>query len=150
MTTKSRFEAASGPRRDNPQSNRPALTEQNELPSTTTKLLRVIAWSLIAAIVALSFVPPFIRPMTGTPHDLEHISIFVLAGSFFGVAYRFNHLYHAFGFVVFAGAIEIGQLAVPGRHARIADFIVDAVSACAGVLAAWTITKTMSRWKTIG
>jgi hypothetical protein len=107
----------------------------------TTKILRVLAWLLIAAIVALSLVPPFIRPMTGAPHDLEHLSIFVLAGIVFGLAYRSHHLYQAIGFILFTGAIELAQLAVPGRHARLADFVVDAASACIGVLAALAVTK---------
>ena len=34
------------------------------------------------------------------------------------------------GLVIFAGAIEIAQVLIPGRHARLSDFLVDAVSMC--------------------
>jgi VanZ family protein len=32
------------------------------------------------------------------------------------------------------GALELLQLLVPGRHARLEDFIVDAIAACAGIV----------------
>jgi len=35
--------------------------------------------------------------------------------------------------VIFAGAVELAQTGVPGRHARLSDFIVDALAACVGV-----------------
>jgi VanZ family protein len=38
--------------------------------------------------------------------------------------------------VIFAGAIELAQTFVPGRHARLSDFIVDAVTMCVAVAAA--------------
>jgi VanZ family protein len=109
--------------------------------SVATRLLRLLAWFLIAAIVALSLVPPFFRPVTGAPHNLEHASIFMLTGLVFGFAYRSRYLYQLMGFVVFTAAIEVAQLAVPGRHTRIDDFIVDAASACAGVLVAFLFVK---------
>jgi len=37
--------------------------------------------------------------------------------------------------VLFAGAIELAQLFVPGRHAGLGDFIVDALAACIGLAA---------------
>jgi VanZ family protein len=36
---------------------------------------------------------------------------------------------------MFAGFVEIAQLFVPGRHARLSDFIVDALAMCVGALA---------------
>jgi len=37
--------------------------------------------------------------------------------------------------VLFAGAIELAQLFVPGRHARLSDFTVDALAARIGLAA---------------
>jgi hypothetical protein len=37
--------------------------------------------------------------------------------------------------VFFSGAVEIAQLFVPGRHARLSDFIVDALAITVGVMA---------------
>jgi VanZ family protein len=36
--------------------------------------------------------------------------------------------------VIFAGTVEIAQLFVPGRHARLSDFIVDALAISAGLI----------------
>ena len=49
------------------------------------------------------------------------------------------------GMVVFAGAIELAQYSVGDRHARMSDFIVDATSACIGVIVGWLAHKTISR-----
>jgi VanZ family protein len=35
--------------------------------------------------------------------------------------------------VVFAAFVELIQLMIPGRHARLSDFAVDAVASCIGV-----------------
>jgi VanZ family protein len=37
--------------------------------------------------------------------------------------------------VAACAGIELAQLMVPGRHARVSDFIVDAAAACIGILA---------------
>jgi len=37
--------------------------------------------------------------------------------------------------VFFSGAVEIAQLFVPGRHARLSDFIVDGLAITVGVMA---------------
>ena len=43
----------------------------------------------------------------------------------------------------FAGAIEVGQLSVSGRHARLSDFIVDAFAACIGFLASCVVAQKL-------
>ncbi len=47
--------------------------------------------------------------------------------------------------VAFAGAVEIAQLFVPGRHARMSDFIVDALAVCVGVLTAVLVGRVRNR-----
>jgi VanZ family protein len=42
----------------------------------------------------------------------------------------------------FAGLIELAQLWAPDRHARLSDFVVDALAACAGVAIASTLSKS--------
>jgi VanZ family protein len=37
------------------------------------------------------------------------------------------------GLVLFAGAIELAQLWIPGRHSRASDFFVNATAACIGL-----------------
>jgi VanZ family protein len=97
---------------------------------------RLLAWALAAIIAFLSLVPPGLRPETGAPHNLEHFAIFALTGLAFGLGYDRRHLRIAFFLVAFSAAIEIGQLIAPGRHARLSDFLVDALAMSLGVLAA--------------
>jgi VanZ family protein len=106
---------------------------------TTNRLVRAAACLLAAAIAALSLVPPVLRPTTAAGHGVEHLAIFLAAGLAFGLGYNFRHSYQAVGFVAFAGAVELAQFWVPGRHARMSDFIVDATSACVGIGVAWLI-----------
>jgi VanZ family protein len=64
--------------------------------------------------------------------DGEHALAFVLIGLAFGLAYRQHRLLTSVISVVMIGALELLQLWVPGRHARLEDFIVDALAACVG------------------
>lgn len=98
-------------------------------------IARISAWGLAAAIVVLSLVPPQLRPETDLPHTLEHFSIFVATGAAFGLAYPVRRMLLATWLVTFAGAVELAQLFVPGRHARLSDFLVDAVAICVGSMA---------------
>jgi VanZ family protein len=106
---------------------------------------RTLTWLSTLTIVALSIVPPSLRPITPLPHKLEHFAIFMMWGLAFGLGYRINLVYQLVSAVLFAGAIEFAQYWVPGRHARISDLVVDAEAACVGVLCA----RTFSGWLTI-
>ena len=104
------------------------------------KASQISAWFLATAIVVLSLVPPDFRPVTGVPHALEHFAIFAVTGLAFGLAYGPRYLI-PIGLVIFAGAIEVAQLFVPGRHARLSDFIVDAFAACIGFLVSYLVAR---------
>jgi VanZ family protein len=88
---------------------------------------------MLLAITVVSVVPPGYRPVTPAPHNVEHLSPFLAAGLAFGLGYERHHLLQSFALVAFSAAIELIQLTIPGRHARLSDFLVDAVSACLGV-----------------
>jgi VanZ family protein len=93
---------------------------------------RIAAWLLAAAIVLLSVVPAWLRPETDVPHDLEHFTIFFATGVAFGLGYSPRPKLVAALLVIFAGAVELAQIVDPGRHARVGDFIVDALAAYVG------------------
>jgi VanZ family protein len=103
---------------------------------------RISAWLLAAAIVVLSLVPPDLRPVTNAPHALEHFVIFAATGLAFGIGYGPRYPI-AIALVIFAGAIEVAQLFVSGRHARLSDFIVDAFAACIGFLACYVVARKL-------
>ena len=96
-------------------------------------IFRIAAWSLTAAIIILSLVPPELRPETGAPHALEHFSIYAGTGLAFSLGYSRRDLVLASLLVIFSGVVELAQLLVPGRHARLSDFVIDALAMSVGV-----------------
>jgi hypothetical protein len=108
-------------------------------------LSQLAAWACIVAICVLSLVAPSLRPVTFLPHGLEHAAIFAIAGFASGLGYPERPLPHMAGFAVFAAAVELAQLYVPGRHARLIDFTVDAVAACVGVAFAVLLARARTR-----
>src|SRR5262249_17392901 len=104
------------------------------------------AWTMLAVIVVLSLVPASVRPTTIlVPHHLEHAAIFFLNGLAFGIAYLGYERWLNVGAIAFCAAIELAQLMVPGRHARVSDFLVDAVAACIGIFAGPRLIRWMGR-----
>jgi VanZ family protein len=107
---------------------------------------RIAAWLLTIAIIVLSLVPPSLRPETAVPHNFEHFSIFFATGVAFGVGYSVRVYLATVMLVIFAGAIELAQILVPGRHARLSDFIVDALAACVGAaIASLIVAQTLEQ-----
>ena len=108
-------------------------------------VLRLIAWILAAAVAFATLGPPTHRPQSDLGQNGEHALAFVLVGLAFGLAYRRNRRATAAISVVLIGLLEVLQLWMPGRHARLEDFVVDALAACVGlVLAAgldWAIKR---------
>jgi len=94
--------------------------------------VRLVAWVLLIGVVALTFVPASLRPLTPLPHGIEHFLAFFVTGLFFSLAYSLSFWRVATGSVLFSGILEFVQWFVPGRHARISDFVVGALAACAG------------------
>ena len=111
-----------------------------------TIILRLIAWSLAAAVAFATLGPPGYRPHSSLGQDGEHALAFVLLGLAFGLAYTTNRGLTAIVTVWLAGVLELLQLWMPGRHARLEDFVVDALAACVGLAVAaaldWTIRRT--------
>ena len=109
---------------------------------------RIAGWLLLAAIVFFSLSPALYRPITPLGHTREHFLIHVLLGLAFGIGYAKRRWLVALSLVALTGAIELAQLFVPGRHARLRDFVIDAGAACLGVALAWmggVVTSILSR-----
>jgi VanZ family protein len=101
-----------------------------------TFILRLFAWLLAAAVTFATLGPARFRPHSDLGQDGEHALAFVLLGLAFGIAYTRNRLLTAAIAVAGIGILEILQLWMPGRHARLEDFVVDALAACAGLIVA--------------
>jgi VanZ family protein len=97
-----------------------------------TTLMRFFAWLLAAAVTFATLGPAAYRPHAAITHDGEHLLAFVLVGLAFAAAYPRQRRFAAGMSVVAIGILELLQLFVPGRHARLEDFVVDALAALAG------------------
>src|SRR5690242_142172 len=111
---------------------RPAARPAGRMQPHSQTLFRIAGWLCVAAIVMLSLSSPSLRPVTRVPHNLEHLAIFVIAGAALGFGYPGRIARNMALLVIFAGAIELAQIFVPGRHARLIDFVVDGLGGCAG------------------
>jgi hypothetical protein len=105
------------------------------------RFFQVVAWLLILAIVMLSLGPPSTRPVTGAGHNLEHLLIFVAMGAAFGLGYPRRLLLLPVALLTFTGAIEVAQMMVSGRHARLSDFLTDATATCVGIGLSFVLVK---------
>jgi VanZ family protein len=94
---------------------------------------RAASWLLIFAIAVLSLVPPAYRTVTHASQNVEHFAIFFAAGVSSGFGYPNRPLVSGLLLLIFCAAIELAQQLVPGRHARLSDFVVDAAAVCIGV-----------------
>ena len=111
-----------------------------------TLLLRIVAWLLTAAVTFATLGPPSYRPHSALGQDAEHALAFVLVGLAFGLAYPQRRLLTAGIAVVLIGVLELLQFCMPGRHARLEDFIVDALATCVGIAVAavldWLVRRS--------
>jgi VanZ family protein len=111
-----------------------------------TTFLRIIAWLLAAAVTFATLGPPGLRPHANLGQDGEHALAFVLVGLAFGAAYPRNRLLVTVLAVAGIGLIEILQFWAPGRHARLEDFVVDALTASVGLVVTagldWAIRRS--------
>jgi hypothetical protein len=70
------------------------------------------------------------------PHNFEHFLIYWATGLAFGLGSRRRLGLLAILLLIFAGCVEFAQLFVPGRHARLSDFLIDAVAMWFGLIGA--------------
>lgn len=111
-------------------------------------LLRISAWILAAAVAFATLGPANLRPHSDLGQDGEHALAFVLVGLAFGLAYSRRRWSVAMIAVVLIGVLEVLQFIAPGRHARLEDFVVDALAACIGFVLSAAIDLVLTRFRT--
>jgi len=103
---------------------------------------RILAWIGIIAIVVLSIVPANERPTLAEDwlgqlfgHLADHVAAFALVAGAFAIGYRFSLFWLLTLAFLYCGGIELLQIPLPTRHARVSDFLIDfATAAIAMVL----------------
>jgi VanZ family protein len=114
-----------------------------------TLFLRLTAWLLAAAVTFATLGPPRYRPEAAAiTHAGEHALAFVLVGLAFSLAYPRARVWVVGLSVILTGLLELLQLFVPGRHARLEDFVVGTLAAVAGIsLVAILDRVAPSQWR---
>jgi VanZ family protein len=112
-------------------------------------MLKVCAWVLILGLLILTIVPAADRPETGLQHDLEHFLAFGLAGIVVALAYPNRLLVLLLAAAMFTLALELIQIPLPARHARLEDFAVDTLGACGAIALAY-LARSFARTKLLG
>jgi hypothetical protein len=109
-----------------------------------TGVARVLAWIGILAIIILSVVPAADRPVTGAGQWLEHFAAFAIVSGVFAIGYRWSLTWLLFLAVFFCAEVEVLQIPLPTRHARVSDFMVDAIGACFAVICVFVARQILA------
>ena len=88
-------------------------------------VIRGLAWFGIFAVVILSIVPATERPVTGAGQRFEHFAAFALVAGTFAIGYRLSLMRLLLLAFLFCGGIELLQVPLPTRHARLSNFVID-------------------------
>ena len=107
--------------------------------------LKITAWIIFAAIVAMTIGPIWLRPVTPMPANFERFAAFVVLGACFMLAYPRHSMIILICLIVAAGALELAQTIVPGRHGRMVDFAFKLAGVVAGVCAVQASRIMISR-----
>jgi VanZ family protein len=108
------------------------------------RIAQATSWILLFSIAALSVVPPDLRPVTILPHDMEHAALYFLAGCEFGLVYADHFVTTLVGLSAFNLVMEVIQLWIPGRHARMSDFLVDAFAIAVGLVGGAALARRLA------
>lgn len=111
-------------------------------------IFRVPAWILLIWLVVLTVVPASERPNTGIEHNLEHILAFGLLGTLFALGYPNRLAWLIAGGLTFACLIELSQIPLPTRHARLSDFLFDTFATWLGIAAIHLLRRVLNNLPT--
>ena len=123
-----------------------ARDRDNTVVQMRMKILKVANWLIVFGLVIATIVPAGERPVTNLQHDIEHLLTFGLTGTVFGFNYPRQLGASLFIAVVFALVLELSQIPLETRHARLEDFLVDAMAGCLGILIAYGCRKLNETW----
>jgi VanZ family protein len=110
-------------------------------------IARTGAWIGALAIVILSVVPADDRPVSGLGQTSEHFIAFALVGTAFAIGYHLSLTRFLTLAVLFSGGIELLQIPLPTRHARVSDFLVDTLGAWFGIACVIIVGRLILRWR---
>lgn len=109
------------------------------------KPVQIVVLAAIFAIVVLTAVPAEERPVTGLGQAAEHFLCFAIVGMAIPFSFPASMKRLLSGAVLFALMVELIQIPLPTRHARLTDFLVDALAGCIGIALGQLLTNFFPR-----
>ena len=100
---------------------------------TATMLRRASAWTVLGVLMVITLGPLRLRPRLSLDPVTDRAIGFAALGYGFTLAYPRRPGAVAALVVVAAAGLELGQLMVPGRHARLPDALVKAFGGLVGL-----------------
>lgn len=108
-------------------------------------LVRLAAWIIVAAIIAITLVPIGLRPVVTANPSFERAAAYALAGLLLTLGYPRRWPWILIGAVLLAGGLEAGQTLTGSRHGRVDDFLVKAAAALVGGIVGLAIASRTAR-----
>jgi VanZ family protein len=105
-----------------------------------------LGFGLALLIIIFTLGPVGLRPQTGHP-DVERFLAFVAVAAVFTLALPRRLAWVLIGVVLMAISLEVGQLLIPGRDARVTDAVVKVLGGVIGVAAGGAYRAFRSNWK---
>jgi hypothetical protein len=110
------------------------------------KIAKFAAWVTIAFIIYATLVPIGLRPTLGPiSPNYERFVAYAIASVAIGLAYPRRPIRVATMVIALVVVLEVAQLAIPGRDARVGDALIKALGALAGIGAAALGNQRMVR-----
>jgi VanZ family protein len=114
--------------------------------SALSMLLKIAAWMLVAGLVLATVVPASERPVTGVNHNLEHFLAFAFSAAVFALAHPKLKLVPLLAAgTAFTLGLELMQIPLPTRHARLADFLYDTAAVWCAFMAVQPFVEALLR-----
>jgi VanZ family protein len=109
------------------------------------KLAKLAAWLCVGLIVYATLVPLGMRPTAGeVGPDYERFAAYAVTSALMVLAYPRHPVRVGLMIVAIAVILEISQLAVPGRDARIADALVKVMGGLSGLVLSLFLRRLMN------
>lgn len=89
-----------------------------------SRLLKILAWLLLAALILVTVGPIDWRPVTPFGPNLERAFALFVVGFVFALAYPRRIVLVTIALFTFTALLEAAQGLEPGRHGRVVDAIV--------------------------
>lgn len=114
------------------------------METTFKRAAALLAWLILALVVFSTLSPIGMRPHLGAAH-VERFAAFALLGFLFCVVHPRRIGAVALCVVAGVAGLELLQMLVAGRHARVSDVAVKAAGGVFGVAAAWLFLRLRAR-----